>query len=143
VIRLTSLSNCLISNVICLMTRRGASSDNLMINAETDFGPLVSLLLNSLLLKSLQRLINFSQLIQIFELCLPQNLISQLRVIVLLGQNVQKFAHWFCKVLEVRKILDYRSLRSCRNHQRRHSSFLRTWYHQKHVHDALPLCKAL
>ena len=50
----TSLSNCLTSKVISLITRRGASSESLMIKVDTDFGPLVSLLLNSLLLISLQ-----------------------------------------------------------------------------------------
>lgn len=35
------------------MTKRGASSDSLMMKVDTDLGPLVSLLLNSLLLKSL------------------------------------------------------------------------------------------
>lgn len=49
----TSLSNCFTSKVISLITRRGASSESLMINVDTDFGPLVSLLLNSLLLISL------------------------------------------------------------------------------------------
>ena len=49
----TSLSSCLTRSVICLITSRGASSESLMIKADTDFGPRVSLLLNSLLLSSL------------------------------------------------------------------------------------------
>lgn len=49
----TSDSSCLISIVICFMMIRGANSDNRVMKVETDFGPLVSLLLNSLLLKSL------------------------------------------------------------------------------------------
>jgi hypothetical protein len=52
---LTSLSMNLATEVICLMTIRGANSDNLATNVDTDFGPLVSLLLNSLLLNSLSR----------------------------------------------------------------------------------------
>lgn len=52
---LTSLSSCLTSSIICLMTSRGASSDSLTMNAETDLGPRVSLLLNSLLLRSLHK----------------------------------------------------------------------------------------
>lgn len=35
------------------MTRRGASSDSLMMNVDTDFGPFVSLGLNSLFANSL------------------------------------------------------------------------------------------
>lgn len=35
------------------MTSRGASSESFMMKVETDLGPRVSLLLNSLLLKSL------------------------------------------------------------------------------------------
>ena len=58
---LTSLSSCLTSSVICLMTSRGASSDSLTINAETDLGPRVSLLLNSLLLRSLNQVNMFSK----------------------------------------------------------------------------------
>ena len=50
----TSLSNCFASMVICLMTIRGASSDSLLMNDETDLGPLVSFELNSLLLNSLR-----------------------------------------------------------------------------------------
>ena len=49
----TSLSSCLARRVICLRTSRGASSESLIMNVDTDFGPLVSLLLNSLLLRSL------------------------------------------------------------------------------------------
>ena len=55
---LTSLSSCLTSNVICFITRRGASSESFIINVETDLGPLVSLLLNSLLLRSLHSCVN-------------------------------------------------------------------------------------
>lgn len=51
---ITSLSNCLAKRVICLMISLGASSESLMIKAETDFGPRVSLELNSLLPSSLR-----------------------------------------------------------------------------------------
>lgn len=50
---LTSLSSCFANKVICLITSRGASSESLMINVETDFGPLVSFELNSLFPSSL------------------------------------------------------------------------------------------
>lgn len=49
----TSLSSCFASSVICLMTSRGASSESLTMNAETDLGPLVSFELNSLFASSL------------------------------------------------------------------------------------------
>ena len=61
----TSLSSCLMSNVICFMTRRGASSESFMINVETDLGPLVSLLLNSLLLRSLHSGVNVIEAIDL------------------------------------------------------------------------------
>jgi hypothetical protein len=44
----------LATEVICLMTMRGANSESFATNVETDLGPLVSLLLNSLLLNSLR-----------------------------------------------------------------------------------------
>jgi hypothetical protein len=49
---LTSLSSCFANMVICFITNLGASSDSLTMNEETDFGPLVSFVLNSLLLSS-------------------------------------------------------------------------------------------
>lgn len=49
----TSLSSCLARRVICLMINLGASSDSLIINVDTDLGPLVSLELNSLFPSSL------------------------------------------------------------------------------------------
>ena len=61
----TSLSSCLMSNVICFITRRGASSESFMINVETDLGPLVSLLLNSLLLRSLHSGVNVVEVIDL------------------------------------------------------------------------------
>src|SRR5437870_4755968 len=48
----TSLSSCFAIMVICLITCLGASSENFMKKVDTDLGPLVSLLLNSLLLNS-------------------------------------------------------------------------------------------
>jgi hypothetical protein len=50
---ITSLSSCFAKSVICLMINLGASSDSLMMNDETDLGPLVSLELNSLFPSSL------------------------------------------------------------------------------------------
>lgn len=49
----TSLSSCLARRVICLIINLGASSDSLIINVDTDLGPLVSLELNSLFPSSL------------------------------------------------------------------------------------------
>lgn len=49
----TSLSSCLARRVICLMINLGASSDSLIMNVDTDLGPLVSLELNSLFPSSL------------------------------------------------------------------------------------------
>lgn len=49
----TSLSRNLIRSIICLMTSRGANSESFTMKAETDLGPRVSLVLNSLLLSSL------------------------------------------------------------------------------------------
>lgn len=49
----TSLSSCFAKRVICLMIKRGVSSESFTINADTDFGPLVSLELNSLFASSL------------------------------------------------------------------------------------------
>lgn len=48
----TSLSNCFASMVTCLMTIRGHSSESFTMNVETDLGPRVSFVLNSLLLSS-------------------------------------------------------------------------------------------
>jgi hypothetical protein len=50
----TSLSRSLITNVICFKTDRGSNSESFVRNAATDLGPLLSLLLNSLLLRSLE-----------------------------------------------------------------------------------------
>ena len=47
------------------MTRRGASSESLIIKLETDLGPRVSLLLNSLLLRSLQWLVNVKEAVHV------------------------------------------------------------------------------
>ena len=50
----TSLSNNLMRRIICFITNLGHSCDSLAINIDTDFGPLRSLLLYSLLLSSLK-----------------------------------------------------------------------------------------
>lgn len=50
---ITSLSSCFANRVICFIINLGASSESLTMNAETDFGPLVSLELNSLFPSSL------------------------------------------------------------------------------------------
>ena len=75
-----------------------------MINVETDLGPFVSLLLNSLLLRSLHSGVNVIEAIDLDEL--PQNLVCQLRIIILFRDNMEKLCHWFGKMLEVGKILD-------------------------------------
>lgn len=49
----TSLSNNLIKRIICLITTLGHSWESFAIKVDTDFGPLRSLLLYSLLLSSL------------------------------------------------------------------------------------------
>jgi len=51
---ITSLSSNLMRRIICFMTNLGQSCDSLAINIDTDFGPLRSLLLYSLLLSSLK-----------------------------------------------------------------------------------------
>lgn len=105
----TSLSSCFASKVICLMTSRGASSESLTMNAETDLGPRVSFELNSLFPSSLY----FRQLRSMsFEesKLLLQNFIGQLRVVVLFREDMQKFCHWFRKMLEIGQALYDRRL---------------------------------
>ena len=80
-------------------------------NVETDLGPFVSLLLNSLLLRSLETPVN--AVANVPGNAIPQNFIRELRIIVLLCENMQKFGHRFGKMFKIRKILDDRSLRSC------------------------------
>jgi len=65
------------------MTTLGASSDNLIMNADTDFGPRVSLLLNPLLLRSLWQ-VRADCWVQEYDSRLPQDLVSQLRIVILL-----------------------------------------------------------
>jgi hypothetical protein len=93
------------------MTSLGASSDNLIMNADTDFGPRVSLLLNSLLLRSLWH-IRADRCIHKYDSRLPQYLVGQLRIVILLRQNVEKLSHRLCEMLKIRKILNDRGLRS-------------------------------
>ena len=64
------------------MTTLGASSDSLMIKLETDFGPLVSLLLNSLVLISLVSLLNRDE--PVFGHNIPEHFICKLWIVVLL-----------------------------------------------------------
>lgn len=96
---LTSLSNCLTSNVICLTISRGASSDSLTRKDEMDLGPLVSFVLNSLLLTSLvvglkcQRRYFLTK--KKIARDLPQDFVGQLWVVKLLIKNLKKFSHWF------------------------------------------------
>ena len=52
--RHTSLSSCFAKRVICLIIKRGVSSESFTMNADTDLGPLVSLELNSLFASSLR-----------------------------------------------------------------------------------------
>lgn len=80
-------------------------------NADTDFGPRVSLLLNSLLLRSLLH-VRANYCIHEYILRLPQDLVGQLRIVILLRQDMKKFSHRLCKMLKVRKILNDRGLRS-------------------------------
>jgi hypothetical protein len=54
---ITSLSSCFTNNVICFMTSRGEISESFTRKLATVFGPLLSLLLNCLLLISLTRLV--------------------------------------------------------------------------------------
>jgi hypothetical protein len=87
------------TEVICLITSLGANSDNLATKLDTDFGPLVSLLLNSLLLSSL---LNGQWLLaETLHLNLPEHVVSQLRIVVLLRQDLQKFCHWLRQVLKI------------------------------------------
>lgn len=73
------------------MISLGASSDSLIMNADTDFGPRVSLELNSLFPSSLLR-VSIAHSSPGDE-CLLQDLIRQLRVIVLLCKNMEKLSH--------------------------------------------------
>lgn len=78
-----------------------------MMKAETDLGPRVSLLLNSLLLSSLPEGQQISQKLRASE---PQDFLGKLGIIVLLRKNVKEFCHWFCQMLKVGKVLDDRCL---------------------------------
>lgn len=73
-------------------------------NVDTDLGPFVSLLLNSLLLSSL--VWSATRGIYTDHNDLPQDLVRQLRIIILLCENMEEFCHWFREVFEVRQILD-------------------------------------
>lgn len=73
------------------MISLGASSDSLIMNADTDFGPRVSLELNSLLPSSLLR-VNTADA-SLGSGYLLQDLIRELRVIVLLCKNMEKLSH--------------------------------------------------
>ena len=78
---------------------------------ETDLGPLVSLLLYSLLLKSL-RTISILRTSLIFRIDLPKDFVGELWIIILLGQNVEELRHRLRKMLEVGQILYYQGLRT-------------------------------
>lgn len=80
-----------------------------MIKLDTDLGPFVSLLLNSLLLNSLPVRLVYVESDRIGN-CIPKNLINELGVVVLFGENVQELGHRFGKVLKVGEILDNRGL---------------------------------
>lgn len=80
-------------------------------NVEIDFGPFVSLLLNSLLLTSLGN--RQHQDISGWNRLLPQDLISQLWIVILFSQDLQKLSHRFRKMVEVGKALHNRRLGSC------------------------------
>ena len=84
----TSLSNSLISEVICFNTDLGTNSESFVRNAATDLGPLLSLLLNSLPLRSLGSVNKNDRSV------LPKYFISQLRVIILFGEDLKEFGHW-------------------------------------------------
>lgn len=43
---------------------------------------------------------------------LPQDLVGQLRIIILLRQDMEKLSHRLCEMLEIRKVLNDRGLRS-------------------------------
>ena len=81
-----------------------------MMKAETDLGPRVSLLLNSLLLKSLQEDQHKPRKSGAVK---PQYFLSKLRVIILLGKYMEKFRHWLRQMLKIRKILNDRCLCPC------------------------------
>lgn len=73
------------------MISLGANSDSLIMKAETDFGPRVSLELNSLLPSSLGTLARKLKVSD--QSVVLQNLIGKLRIIVLLRQNVEELSH--------------------------------------------------
>lgn len=79
---LTSLSSSLTTRVICFKTERGTRSESLIRKAATDLGPLLSLLLNSLLVRSLVCQHTFNARI-------PKNFICEVRVVVLLCQYLK------------------------------------------------------
>lgn len=90
-IRLTSLSKNFARELICFITSRGANSDSFEMKVDTDFGPLASLLLNSLPLSSLQRGQSTSS--GWSGKHIPQNFFSKLWIVVLLRENLQKLRH--------------------------------------------------
>ena len=75
------------------MINLGASSDNLMIKAETDLGPRVSFELNSLFPSSLVVCQSDFRLAELNQVNILQNLIRKLRVIILLRENVKELGH--------------------------------------------------
>lgn len=87
--------------------RRGASSDSRTINPDTDFGPRVSLLLNSLLLSSLRNhSVNDCRYNYVPRENELEDFIHQLWIIVLFGQDLQEFRHRLRQVFEISKALD-------------------------------------
>ena len=93
--------------MICL----GASSDNLMMNADTDFGPRVSFELNSLFPSSLFYVSMKFPLI-LDQIVVLENFIGKLRIVVLLRQNVEEFSHRLGQMFKIRQALHDRSLRT-------------------------------
>jgi len=77
------------SKVICFNTDLGTNSESFVRNAATDLGPLLSVLLNSLPLRSLEWVNKRDRS------GLPEYFIGQLGVIVLLGEDLKQFCHWF------------------------------------------------
>lgn len=94
------------------MINLGASSDSLIINDETDFGPLVSFELNSLFPSSLGKRLA-SRPSKLLLRSALQDFIGKLGVVILLGKNMKEFGHGLREMLEVGQTLDNRGLCSC------------------------------
>lgn len=103
--KFTSLSNSFTRRVICFNTDLGANSEILTRKAATDFGPLLSLLLNSFPLRSLDNQIAHNDI-------QPENLISKMRIVILFGKNLEKFCHGFGEMFIILQILHNGSLGS-------------------------------